>query len=473
MSKVKHLLENIIYNAKHYIYLKVSNLKNHSKPLIKHISDDAPNIAFICDQMTWSSFSDLCNCAYLTPDNLKATVSTFKMDFLFVEASWKGIDQYKNCWRARVYKNKRLCFENRQSLINILKYCKENEIKTVFWNKEDPVFLHDELHSFSDTALMFDYIFTSSEESVDWYKQQGHKNVKVLGFSFNPKIFNPLNRLKNNNQAVFTGAWYPYLEKRCKDTKKLFDKALDLGYSLKIYDRNLISENHKSDFPSKYSKYIRPRVEYDKIGDIYRKSGLVININTETKSQTMFARRVYEAMACACHVISNKSNGLKSKFGNSVDFLDSQNILSPSKERVYNNLKYVFKNYTVNKALNYICKTIGEEGIKLDRLMVFTPLNSYVSNDNIRCIKIASKEDIDIDKLPSDINYFAYIDKEGIDLDFMLTQFYFLPKHVGVNCISSEHYKIINTMEFKNIIFPRADFIEALKDNTDLRVYLA
>ena len=70
----------------------------------------------------------------------------------------------KGDWENKITKDER---SDRSILFEILKYCKENKIPTVFWNKEDPVHYNNEYGgSFSDTAKNFDYIFTSAEECI-------------------------------------------------------------------------------------------------------------------------------------------------------------------------------------------------------------------------------------------------------------------------------------------------------------------
>ena len=92
-----------------------------------------------------------------------------------------------------IYKSNNVKYNNRKVLFNILEYCRVHGIKTVFWNKEDPKFCGNEQYNFVDTALHFDYIFTTAEECVVYYQLLGHKNVYVLPFGVSVKLYNPIN----------------------------------------------------------------------------------------------------------------------------------------------------------------------------------------------------------------------------------------------------------------------------------------
>ena len=56
----------------------------------------------------------------------------------------------------------------------IIKKCKELDKKFIFWNKEDPLHRNKFLH----LSKLSDYLFTTDEESVNFYKKElDHKNV--------------------------------------------------------------------------------------------------------------------------------------------------------------------------------------------------------------------------------------------------------------------------------------------------------
>ncbi|NMD37287.1 MAG: hypothetical protein GYA87_01235 [Christensenellaceae bacterium] len=428
--------------------------------------------------MTWDNFSPLCNAAYLTPDNFIETFKEFKPDFLFCEATWRGIEEFKNCWRTKVYKNRNLYFENRQALLQIIKYCNENNIKTVFWNKEDPYFINENRNNFFDTALLFDYIFTTAEECIPYYKNEGKNKVFFLPFSFAPWIFNPLNRAKKNNNAIFTGSWYNFAEERIDDTCKLFDYLLDNGYNLKIYDRNKKRNKDKSNFPKKYSQYIESAVPYSKTGELYRANDIAVNINTIKYSESMFARRVFEIMACATGIISNESKAMRMTFGNNVAFIDDKNIIIPNKESIRSNLKKVFKKYTVNEQFDFLCNTVLGKTESSNRIFVFCYSNIEPKFDKNRIIfqKIDSSNQLlenikDIDFKLSD--YAILVDNSNVDFEFLASQFLFIPQNVGVKETNDEHYYIIKSKDINNVLFKADNFKQIVLNTDEFDVYLA
>ena len=339
------------YNYKSIVFKK---RKAFGKKKLKEIK-----MAIICDDMTYKNYKNVCNVDFLTPDNWIDKMNEFQPDLFFCESAWSGINKYKDCWRGKIYKNENVLYETRHVLFNILDFCKRSGIKTVFWNKEDPIYFDDMCHCFSDTALKFDYIFTTAEECVGRYKAMGHKNVFVSGFGFAPELFNCEANAEKENSAVFAGSWYADHPQRCADMEKIFDMVISMGIRLDIYDRYYDSSNPINSYPEKYKRYIHKGVPYEKLSRILSKSKFAININTEKDSKTMFARRVYELMACRCIVISNESKAMKEMFGNNVWFVNEKFDLTQEKEIVADNYDFVINNCTNNAVLLYIFKIIG------------------------------------------------------------------------------------------------------------------
>lgn len=89
-----------------------------------------------------------------------------------------------------------------------------------------------------------------------------------------------------------------------------------------------------------------------------------MTINTETKSPTMFARRIFELMACNTYVVSNFSEGVFDYFGNDVLYLDRNpdglKNLSEEQKRLSKekNLIKVLKDHTYKKRFEQILDTV-------------------------------------------------------------------------------------------------------------------
>lgn len=283
-------------------------------------------VASIMDSFTYNSYKYEFNMVYLYPDNWLEIFEIEKPDIFLCESAFNGIsnDKFPNgAWLNKVLTNLNNDIENRQVLIDILQYCKENNIPSVFYNKEDPPSFDDPIFNFVDIALHFDYIFTSAEECIPRYYEMGHENVYPLMFAAQTRLFNPIktsNRLKNT--VMFAGSWYKKFPKRCELMSLIFDKILDEGLNLKIYDRFSELNSEKMTYPEKYQNYIHPGVEFSQMPEVYKESDYGLNINTVTNSNTMFARRIFELMASNTIVFSNFSKGIYSLFGENVFYLD-------------------------------------------------------------------------------------------------------------------------------------------------------
>ncbi|CAH8767332.1 CgeB family protein [Paenibacillus dendritiformis] len=329
-------------------------------------------VAMVVDEFTYESFKYECEAIYLSPNNWLETLQETEPDFFFCESAWSGKDPDTREWKGKVYSSINFKKENRTELLNIIRYCNENQITTVFWNKEDPTHFDDKVHNFVDTALKFDYIFTTSEECVVRYKEEyGHKKVYPLMFAVQPKHFNPIESYERTDDIVFSGSYYKQHPIRCEEMERIFDLIIQQDeQNLIVYNRQSENQDENHIFPERFKPYLRPRVPYTRLDKAYKGSKYAININTEVNSKTMFARRVFELIASNTLVISNYSKGLEWHFGELLFLLDvnnqeeSKRVISKLKETNYHQhrlkaLRYVLKNHTYEKRMEYILDIIG------------------------------------------------------------------------------------------------------------------
>ena len=304
-----------------YVYTQILPRLKPAPPLETSHVTGAPTIAIICDAMTWQGLKQENSLVAVSPGNWQ---DAFKagIDFFLCESAWSGATNA--AWRGQIYRDKRVLYENRRALLNILAYCNHHQIPTVFWAKEDPTYFQHHIYDFTDTALKFDYILTTAVECIPKYKALGHDNVHLWTFGFSPELYHPPKMdTPRENVAVFAGGWYKEHIGRCQDLTAIFDAVLSAGIKLRIYDRYKVAGASARPFPAKYQPYVQNAVPYGALGDIYRHATYAINVNTVSDSGTMFARRVYEAMACGCIVISNRSPGMEAQFGDSVWYVDT------------------------------------------------------------------------------------------------------------------------------------------------------
>ena len=281
-------------------------------------STSAGKWAVIADEFTWDNLSASVDAVYLTPGNWRERMEQDKPELFFCESAWEGID---GSWNNMIFRNHEYRRDNRRVLFDILRYCREAGIPTVFWNKEDTPAFSDEPFGFIDTAMRFDHIFTTCAECIPAYQEMGHKSVHLMMFGYTPQLFSVMKPRPKQNIAVFLGSWYENNRERCQEMRDMFELVLRQGMELRIYDR--VSERHEParQYPKEFMPYVRPMVPYRETGRIMNEADYVININTVKDSKTMFARRVFEAMACGRIVISNDSVGMRQLFGRGVWFL--------------------------------------------------------------------------------------------------------------------------------------------------------
>lgn len=267
------------------------------------ISKPEYKIAAIMDDMVFDWFKFECSIIRLGTGNWQQLLETEKPDLLFVHSAWEGSGKQ---WYLKICD---IELTGDQTLTQVVSWCKENGIPTVFWNMEDPYHFDHFIH----TAKLFDFVFTTDSNCIPRYKQElGHNNVFTLPFAAQPKIHNPLGRDgKQNGPAAFAGTWYKNgHEDRKKDMEIVLKPAFKHG--LHIYDR--MSSYTRSDifrYPPEYAPYLKEGVPYSDMTDIYKKYKVFLNVNTVQNSPTMFACRVLELLACGTNVVSGYALGIE------------------------------------------------------------------------------------------------------------------------------------------------------------------
>lgn len=340
-------------------------------------------VAVILDEFSFNCFKYEFNAIPVEPTNWLEIFEREKPDLFLCESAWSGVDPERKPWIGKIHSNPKNNRENRTDLFDILRYCNENGITTIFWNKEDPVH-HDQHYNFVDTALRFDHIFTTAEECISSYQGYGHRSVHYLMFAGQPNLFNPIEEGERSDDVIFAGGWQSHHMERCKEMEAIFDNILESGYELKIYDRYSSMDPDRL-YPDKFQEFLNPGVSYHEIAKVYKESKYALNINTITNSRTMFARRVFELMLCNTFLLSNYSLGMHSLFGDNVVFVDKNNQLDldiPDKMRI-NNLYGVLKNHTYTKRFEQILNTINFGYIQdnKDVTLYYTVNNPYEVDD--------------------------------------------------------------------------------------------
>ena len=257
--------------------------------------------------MTWQDFQSCCDGIFLHPRLWQEQMELFAPDLFFCEAAWTGIKKYEGVWRGRVYRDRRLLFDNRRVLLDILAYCRTRGIPTVFWGKEDPTFFEHPVYDFTQTALDFDFIFTTAEECVERYRALGHPRVELLPFGVDTERFYPVEAAPEPGSVVFAGSWFGDQPERCAALERLLDFSLSRGLRLDIYDRKWGSKQKRFRFPDKYRAYLRPSVPYEETAALFHRYEYAINVNSVTDSATMCSRRLLQLAANGTAILTNET----------------------------------------------------------------------------------------------------------------------------------------------------------------------
>ncbi len=364
-----------------------------------------PKVCTIMDEFSFNSFKDYFDLVNVSLVDWQNQFSVHKPDFFLLESAWKG-HQFQ--WEHKINRRD-------DQLLKLLTYCRENEIPTVFWNKEDPV----HFNTFLSTAVQCDYVFTTDVDCISNYKSiLGHERVYMLPFAANPRIHNPISKFDRKSGASFAGAYYSKYSKRNENFASIVN-ALESEVDLDIFDRFFNSKDQRYSFPDEYKKYIKGNLPYEEIEKAYKGYEYGINLNTIKQSQSMFARRVYELMASNTAVISNFSRGLRVNFGDLVISSDYgpriQTSLSKFKKDLrknkYNALRKVLSESTYRHRCKYIlskiCKNyefneVGKKVLFIGLINEKSDLDRIIQNvnrqKNIHCSTVFVTNDKELQK---------------------------------------------------------------------------
>ena len=336
------------------------------------------------------------NLVLMSPIHWRAQMEKRRPVCLFVESAWWGNN---GGWRNRI-----VGYDGAEDnpLRELLEYCRSNGIPTVFWNKEDP----PHFDNFLSAAREFDFVFTSDEDCVPRYREAlGHDRIYVLPFAAAPRIHNP-SREKGwpNYPVCFAGSWVSHkYPERVDALRYLLDPAVPLG--LHIFDRNLTRTEFGPDyrFPDRYKEAIKGTLTYEEMLTAYRCYDVMLNVNTITDSPTMFARRVFESLACGTPVISSESAGMSRMLEGHVRVTQSleetkkhlQELLGDEEARVREGhlaYRHVHENHTYRQRIDEVFRRVGLDQIGSEQPSVSVLMPTMRPQNVARCIENFTKQ---------------------------------------------------------------------------------
>lgn len=266
----------------------------------------------------------------------KTMVKYIKPSMLFVDSFWKGCD------RSWSNLNEDIKFKNIQYIVEL---CKENNIETVFWNKEDPI----SFNVWINYALLFDKVYTTDIDCIEIYKSYGIVNIFLLPFLSNSRINKLLktNHPNNNdNTILFAGSWYEKYVHRCDILKNILEKHKN---NLVIYDRNyngIVNNDKRYIYPKEFSSVINPNIDIFTLSEYYKKFNYILNLNSVTESYSMCARRIFEIINSGGYPISNYSNSIDIIYSGYLHYLDdSCEVKKKNLKKFFCCIIHTLKNY--------------------------------------------------------------------------------------------------------------------------------
>ena len=244
------------------------------------VASDELTIAVILDEFSEHCLRYEATLVLLSPNAWREEMERFQPAFLLVESAWKGNHE---AWGGMIT---RYAERNASPLRKVLQFCRSRGIRTVFWSKEDP----PNFNLFIDAAREFDFVFTSDADSIPIYQTLcEHNRIYAMPFAAQPRLHNPHRNASWPRYTVcFAGSWKKKHKERIVSLPLLLDPALKFG--LHIFDRdfNIPGLSRRRRFPARYHTAIKGALDYAQILTAYRCYDVMLNVNTVTRSSTMF-----------------------------------------------------------------------------------------------------------------------------------------------------------------------------------------
>jgi spore maturation protein CgeB len=273
-------------------------LRQPSRPEVRAavILDDFSALAFGYE---WSTTP-------VHPRTWQSDLESSSVDLLFVESAWAGNGGW---WRGKLTSPTGPSDEFRE----LVHWCREHGIPTVFWNKEDPPHYDD----FLPAARLFDQVFTSDSGRLPQYRADlGHERVAVLPFAAQPAIHNPVRPVhgRHSRDVAFAGMYFThkYPERRAQMDFLLggaLDASARMVTGLEIFSRQL-GGNAEYQFPAPLNSRVVGSLSYPQTLSAYKAYKVFLNVNSVVDSPSMCSRRIFEISASGTPVITAPSKAI-------------------------------------------------------------------------------------------------------------------------------------------------------------------
>lgn len=232
------------------------------------------------------------------------------VDFVFIESAWNGNG---GNWKFKLTGTAGPSPE----IVELLAHCRERNIPTVFWNKEDPPHFDD----FLPLAKMFDVVFTSDVRLVNEYRKHlGHDRIAPLAFAAQPAIHSPVRPAKNfaARDIAFAGMYFTHKFPERRAQMDLLLGAADkvsprMEHGLEIFSR-FLGDDERYQFPGSLADRVVGSLPYRNLLTAYKNYKVFLNVNSVVDSPSMCARRIFEITSAGTPVVSTPSEATKRFF---------------------------------------------------------------------------------------------------------------------------------------------------------------
>lgn len=267
-------------------------------------------VAVILDEFSRECFGYEWQQVEVRPDDWRDRLEREGIDLLFVESAWNGND---GAWQYRLAGPG----APDADLAALVAWCRERQVPTVFWNKEDPAHYRD----FLATAALFDQVFTTEGTLLDQYRRDlGHDRIGVLPFAAQPAVHNPVRPREGHQErdVAFAGMYFGHRHPERAEQLDLLLGAASAVSGRMTHGLEIYSRQHGTDpryqFPAPYAARVVGRLDYTRMLSAYRAHKVFLNVNTVPSSPSMCARRVFEITACGTPVLSTPSPAIDRVF---------------------------------------------------------------------------------------------------------------------------------------------------------------
>lgn len=316
----------VLQQQRELFLLSTESIKEQIEEMKNKLMHGKKNIIYIGDGFTYGNLKNQFNVINLSFHEIEIfdyIVERYyretTIDFVLIESLWEGKDNSFFFYSPE---------KKRDALRRIIEICRKRWIKTVLYNKEDPI----HFNSFISIARLTDFVITTDENMISEYKNHGVKNVTSFVFFINQKTFNPFNIENLEEKIFFAGSYYPKYAERCNFVNSTFEK-FNQDFNLEIIDRNLNMKHTPNKYPAKISKYItNGGLPIPELIEFTKNHKYTINLNSVINSDSMIARRVFEQIALGKIVVSNYAKSIEKVGLEGLVFDESNNYVELKKQ---------------------------------------------------------------------------------------------------------------------------------------------